>query len=303
MAAKKRLGRGLDALFQEKPVQPAAEAPAEESSIQHVPLASVQISPWQPRKDFDDQALTELVASVKEHGILQPLLVRKVDNHFELIAGERRFRASTRANLEEVPVIVMEVTDREALELALIENLQREDLNVIEEARGYQLLSEKFSMTQEQIAERVGKGRPTVTNALRLLELPDAIQRMVAENALSSGHAKVLLGLAIDQEKLLLAERVVKEGLSVRALEAVIKKLKEPRKQTTDPSESQDIPADHLRHINDQLYQLLGTSVRIKSSRTLANGKKSRGLIEIDYYSTDDLDRILNVIGYREESL
>jgi ParB family chromosome partitioning protein len=158
-------------------------------------------------------------------------------------------------------------------------------------------------MTQEQIAERVGKGRPTVTNALRLLELPDAIQRMVAEKSLAPGHAKVLLGLDIDQEKLLLAERVVKEGLSVRALEAVIKKLRQPRKTTTDPSGAQDIPTDHLRHINDELYQLLGTGVRIKSSRTLANGKKARGLIEIDYYSTDDLDRILSVMGYSEEPL
>jgi len=149
----------------------------------------------------------------------------------------------------------------------------------------------------------VGKGRPTVANALRLLDLPDAVQRMVAEKNLTPGHAKVLLGLEIDQEKLLLAERVVKEGLSVRSLEAIIKKIRQPSKKATDISGSQDIPADHLRHINDELYQLLGTSVRIKSSRSLANGKKAKGLIEIDYYSSDDLDRILTVLGYSEESL
>ena len=301
MAAKKRLGRGLDALIQEKPVTPA---PVEqETGVRRVPLSDVQISPWQPRKEFDDGALAELVESVREHGVLQPLLVRTVGEHFELIAGERRFRASTRAELPDVPVIVMDVSDREALELALIENLQREDLNVIEEARGYLLLSEKFSLTQEQIAERVGKGRPTIANAVRLLDLPDSVQRLVAEKQLSPGHAKVLLGLDIDQEKILLAERVVKEGLSVRALEAVIKKLRKPPRSTTEISSSQDLPGDHLRHINDALYQLLGTSVRIKSSRSLANGKKSKGLIEIDYYSPDDLDRILTVIGYREDEI
>jgi len=307
MAAKKRLGRGLNALIQEQPVSPKPDVKeagkSAETGIQRVPLSAIVVSPWQPRKEFDSDALEELVQSVKEHGVLQPLLVRDVDGTYELIAGERRFRASTEAKLKDVPVIVMDVTDKEALELALIENLQREDLNVIEEAKGYALLAEKFSLTQEQIAERVGKGRPTIANAVRLLDLPESVQRLVAEKELSAGHAKVLLGLEIDQEKILLAERVVKEGLSVRALEAIIKKLRQPARSTTVTAGTQDIPGDHLRHINDALYQLLGTSVRIKSSRSLADGKKSKGSIEIDYYSSDDLERILSVMGYAEESL
>lgn len=307
-ASKKRLGRGLNALIQEKPVS-KKEASAEKvstappGSVQTVPLTRIVASPWQPRKNFTPEALNELVLSVREHGVLQPLLVREVGGHFELIAGERRFRAASEAGLKEVPIIRMDVSDREALELALIENLQREDLNVIEEARGYRLLADSFDLTQEQIAERVGKGRATITNALRLLELPNALQRMVASQELSPGHAKVLMSLKIEQEQILLAERVIREGLSVRALETILKKLQQPPSPVTRTSSQQDIPADHLRYLNDQLHHLLGTSVRIKSSTTLNNGKKSKGSIEIDYYSDEDLSRILSIIGYAEESL
>ena len=241
------------------------------------------------------EALEDLTHSIREHGVLQPLLVRRVEDRYEVIAGERRLRAAQAADIREVPVVIMDVSDRGALELALIENLQREDLNVIEEAEGYRTLAEKFEMTQEQIAQRVGKGRATVANALRLLDLPDAVKQKVAEGALSPGHAKVLMGLTIPREQELLAERVVKEGLSVRALEKVVARLrrlpKKPRAQRSD------IPEEHLQYLLERLHQHLGTAVRITPCRTLANGRKAKGHLTIDFYTNEELDRLLTVFG------
>jgi ParB family chromosome partitioning protein len=303
--ARKRLGRGLNALIQEQPASSKESSVTEEvsSGVQTVPLKKVVVSPWQPRKEFSEDALEELSVSIKEHGILQPLLVREVDGKYELIAGERRFRAASKAKLKEVPVLIKEVTDKEALELALIENLQREDLNIIEEAKGYRLLGDEFDLTQEEIADRVGKGRATVANALRLLELPPSIQTQLSEQKISQGHAKVLLGVDIEQEQILLSERIINEQLSVRKLESIVKNLRNPKTVTTGVSGSADISKDHLRHLTDELHHILGTSVRITSSKTLENGKKSKGGIEIDYYSTEDLNRILSLMGYEEESL
>jgi ParB family chromosome partitioning protein len=260
-----------------------------------VPLSAIRRSPWQPRHHFEESSLAELVQSVRERGVLQPLLVRRAGDGFELIAGERRLRAAQEAGLKEVPVVIMEVSDREALELALVENLQRDDLNLIEEAEGYRTLAEKFQLTQEEISQRVGKARTTVTNALRLLELPDTVKRAVAERLLSPGHAKALLGLDIPQEREALANRIVAEGLSVRTVERIVARLRKgPRKGRAEKS---DIPADHLKFLLDQLHQRLGTSVRITPSRTLANGKRVKGSIEIDYFSGDDLDRLLVILG------
>ena len=289
------LGRGLGALIKDSPPAPAEAVAESAAGAIQVPIEKVHKSPWQPRKRMASEALEELTHSVRERGVLQPLLVRKVEDHFELIAGERRLRASQAAGLKEVPVIMMEVSDREALELALIENLQREDLNLIEEAEGYRVLGEKFEMTQEQIAQRVGKARASVANALRLLDLPDRVKRLVAENQLSAGHAKVLLGIEIGQEQELLAARVVGEGLSVRALEHVIARLKKLPKKAR--SEKSDVPDSHLKYLIDKLHQHLGTAVRISPSRTLANGKKVKGTVEIDFYSNDDLDRLLVLLG------
>lgn len=298
MAAKHSgLGRGLGALIKDTPV--AAPGTASTAAANRIPVQAIRKSPWQPRRQFDAAQLAELVASVKERGVLQPLLVRRVGGEFELIAGERRFRAAQEAGLSEVPAIVMDVPDREALEIALVENLQRSDLNLIEEAEGYRALADKFTMTQDDIAQRVGKSRPSVANALRLLDLPDAVKRLVAERQLSPGHAKVLLGLENAKEQGLLAERTVKEGLSVRAIEQLVAKLKRPAKKPR--AEKSDIPDDHLRHLLDQLHQKLGTSVRIVPTKTLANGKKTRGLIEIDFYNSDDLDRILVLLGLAGE--
>lgn len=306
MAAKSGgLGRGLGALIKDAantvpaaPPPPAAPA-APPAGPQRIPVSAIHKSPWQPRRNFDESALGELVASVSERGVLQPLLVRKVKSGYELIAGERRFRAAQAADLKEVPVVVLEVTDREALELALIENLQRQDLNLIEEAEGYRALAEKFNLTQDEIAARMGKARPTVANALRLLELPDMVKRMVAENQLSPGHAKALLGLADDHEQEKLALRVIAEGLSVRQVEKLVAASgRTPRARKVVKS---DIPPEHVKYVLDQLHQKLGTAVRLTPSRTLANGRKVKGSLEIEYYSSDDLDRILVILGLAGE--
>jgi len=293
------LGRGLSALIKDTPAPSATEAGETDRGITVVPVSQIHKSPWQPRRHFDPDALNELVTSIRDRGVLQPLLVRKRDDGYQLIAGERRFRAAQEAELKDVPVMVMEVSDKEAVEITLIENLQREDLNPIEEAEGYQSLADQFGMTQEQIAERVGKGRATVANALRMLTLPDSVQDMVAENRLSSGHAKVLLGLDIPREQELLAGRVLKEGLSVRSLERIVERLRKPPRKAR--SERVDVPATHLQHLSDQLHQTLGTSVRLTTSKTLSNGKKVPGRIEIDFYSTEDLDRLLQLLGISEE--
>jgi ParB family transcriptional regulator, chromosome partitioning protein len=297
MSAAKQtgLGRGLGALIKDSaPVAaPAAAAPG--AGPLKAPLSSIRRSPWQPRHRFEAESLAELVQSVKERGVLQALLVRRAGDGYELIAGERRLRAATEAGLTEVPVTVMDVTDREALELALVENLQRADLNLIEEAEGYRALGEKFGLTQDEVAQRVGKARPTVANALRLLELPDPVKQLVAENRLSAGHAKVLLGLENDREKELLAERALKEGLSVRTLERIVQRLRRAPRRAR--AEKADIPAEHVKYLLEQMHQKLGTGVRLTPSRTLANGRKARGCLEIDFFSSDELDRILVILG------
>jgi len=313
MAGKhKGLGRGLDALIKDgttaarqpaavkvPPKDGASEAAPEAGGVREVPVAKVVASPWQPRSTFDTDALSELVESVKVHGVLQPLLVREVGGKFELIAGERRLRASQAALLKKVPVIVIEASDEKALEIALIENLQREDLNPIEEAEGYALLQKKFSLTQEQVAEQVGKARASVANALRLLELSDGIRKYVAEGLLSVGHAKVLLSLDSEKEKETLARRAIKEGLSVRALERLIKKLTGPPKKAR--AEKSDLPGDYLQTLTGALHQYFGTRVRVTPSKTLANGRKVKGALEIDFHDNDELDRLLTIMGYENE--
>ncbi|QBG47896.1 ParB/RepB/Spo0J family partition protein [Verrucomicrobia bacterium S94] len=311
MAGKKpALGRGLDVLIKDGSTTgrktpagkasakavPKKTAEADAGGVREVPVAKIVASPWQPRSVFEADALTELVESIKVHGVLQPLLVREVGSKFELIAGERRLRASQAAMLKRVPVIVIEASDEKALEIALIENLQREDLNPIEEAEGYALLQKKFNMTQDQVARQVGKARASVANALRLLELPDSIRKYVAEGLLSVGHAKVLLSLDSEKNQSVLARKAIKDGLSVRALEKLVKKMTSPPKKPR--AEKSDLPSDYLQTLTDELHQYLGTSIRITPSKTLANGKKVKGSLEIDYHDNDELDRLLTIIGY-----
>ncbi len=290
------LGRGLGALIKEAPEHTGAEA---ESGVLQISIDTIRSNPWQPRHNMTPEALEELVSSVRDRGVLQPLLLRKMDEGFDLIAGERRLTAAREAGLKEVPAIVMEVTDQEALELALIENLQREDLNLVEEAEGYRRLCDEFSMTQEDVAQRVGKARASVANALRILNLSDEVKQLIADKKLTAGHAKVLLGLDIAEEQDQLADRTVKQGLSVRALEVIVQKLrKPPRKPSVAHS---DIPESHVRYLTDRLHQHLGTGVHLVPCKTMANGRKAKGRIEIDYYSNDDLDRLLSMLGLSEE--
>jgi ParB family chromosome partitioning protein len=309
MAIKHGLGRGLDALIRDgskpahpQPAAPAHEAPAPgEKSIVKLPVSAIRKNAWQPRHHFDAEALVELTQSIREHGVIQPLLVRASDSGYELIAGERRLRAATEAGLAEVPAIIMKAADKEALELALIENLQRQDLNVIEEAEGYQLLAERFSLSQEQIADRVGKARASIANALRLLDLPAEIKQMVITGQISPGHAKVMAGMESISEQILMAKRVVKENLSVRNLEKIVEHSRKiPKKPRAARA---DLPPAHVTYLTDKLHSHFGTSIRLAPCKTYANGKKGRGLIEIEYYSNEDLDRILTLMGIQEDTI
>jgi len=298
MAKKVGLGRGLDALIQEKKV--TAPEP-DKNGITKLSIKKVKANPGQPRRTFRDEQLKELTASVKEHGILQPLLVRAKGKQFQVIAGERRLRAATAADLPEVPVIILDIGDQEALEIALIENLQRDDLNLMEEAEGYKELAVKFNLTQEKIAKRVGKARTTVANMLRLLDLPDSIKKLLQNGHLSAGHGKVLLGVEMDQEKELLATRILREHLSVRTLEKIVERMKTPPKKKR--AQKSDLPLDYVHHLSDKLHQHFGTAVKIHSTKTLANGKKVKGSIEIDYYNNEDLTRVLQILGIGSDDL
>ena len=303
MAKKVGLGRGLDALIKEKKVTaPVMDAPAPDNAgITKISVGRIKVNPMQPRRIFRNEQLNELIASIKEHGILQPLLVRQKEKHFELIAGERRLRAAKAANLPEVPVILLDIGDQEALEIALIENLQRDDLNIMEEAEGYKELADKFKLTQDEIAKRVGKARASVANMLRLLALPAGIKKMLEGGQLSAGHGKVLLGVDIDAEKELLAQRILREGLSVRALEKIIEQMNKPKKKPR--AEKTDLPIDYVRHLSEKLHQHFGTAVHINSTKTLSNGKKVKGSIQIDYYNNEDLTRVLEILGIGSDDL
>jgi ParB family chromosome partitioning protein len=260
--------------------------------VQKVPLGQVVPSPLQPRKEFAVEQLAELMESIREHGIIQPLIVRQVGGKLELIAGERRFRASTQLGLTEVPVIVRQASDRDVLEMALIENLQREDLNPVEEARAYHRLAEEFQMRQEDIARRVGKNRATVANAIRLLDLSAPVQALLSQGKLTSGHAKVLLMLKDAQKQEAAAQEVLRKGLTVRGTEKLVDAILHP----PVPKPKHD-DADFQRAVDacqERLQQHLSTHVHIK------HGEK-KGSIEIDYYSVEDLNRLLALMGVPEE--
>jgi len=300
MAKNLGLGRGLGALINEVPKQASRVEPQETAEPDRIAVTHIRKSPWQPRREFAEDALDDLVQSIAQRGVLQPILVRAVGDHFELIAGERRFRAAQKAGLDDVPAVVMDVADQEALELALVENLQREDLNVIEEAEGYQLLADQFDLTQEKIATQVGKGRATVANSIRLLALSDEIRQLVAEGQLSAGHGKVLLGIKDESLQKQLAHRAARAQWSVRELEKAVgsdpgKKSRKRRRRKAD------VPEEHLVYLVDQLQDHFGTSVRVVPCRTLPNGRKSKGSIEIDYFSSDELDRLLAMLGLSEQ--
>jgi ParB family chromosome partitioning protein len=267
------LGRGFGALIPQAP----SPKPLERS----LPLDQVGPNPWQPRVEFDDERLREMAESIREHGIVEPLVVRQRHGSFELIAGERRLRAARLAGLQAVPVVVRDMDDREALEITLIENLQREDLSALEEAGAYVRLMEEFGVTQEDVARRVGKSRPAVANTIRLLQLPEAVREEMRSRRLSAGHARALLALESPIEQAALAGDVVRLGLSVRQLEARIRWRKRPRAPRRS---GRDL---HVADVEKQLMRSLGTRVRLHS-------RGQRGRIVIEFYSPAELERLLD---------
>lgn len=284
MAAKKGgLGRGLDALFADNSIEEIASTSA-------VKLKIMDIEPNrdQPRKIFDEDALAELADSIAKHGVIQPLLVRPMpDGSYQLVAGERRWRASRMAGLTEVPVVIKELSDDEAMALALIENLQREDLNAIEEAQGIKALMDTLSLTQDEAAERVGKSRPAVANALRLLKLPDSVIALVSDGKLSPGHARALLGFKDEQDIIETADLIIEKGLTVRDVEKLVKKRnKEPKAEK--PAARR---ASYYDEVELALTDFLGRKVKVGTKP----GKES-GVLEIDFLDKDDLTRLADAL-------
>jgi ParB family chromosome partitioning protein len=284
MAAKKGgLGRGLDALFADNSIEEIASTSA-------VKLKIMDIEPNrdQPRKIFDEDALAELADSIAKHGVIQPLLVRPMpDGSYQLVAGERRWRASRMAGLTEVPVVIKELSDDEAMALALIENLQREDLNAIEEAQGIKALMDTLSLTQDEAAERVGKSRPAVANALRLLKLPNSVIALVSDGKLSPGHARALLGFKDEQDIIETADLIIEKGLTVRDVEKLVKKRnKEPKAEK--PAARR---ASYYDEVELALTDFLGRKVKVGTKP----GKES-GVLEIDFFDKDDLTRLADAL-------
>ncbi len=295
MAKRNALGKGLGALI---PGAVSADKTTSESSPLHaeqghrqiveIPLNDIEPNPHQPRADFDPKAVSELAQSIREKGILQPIAVRRFGAGYQLIAGERRFRAARQAECAVVPAIVMQVrTDQEMMELSLIENIQRENLNPIEEAKAYRMLVEECFLTQEEVAERVGKDRSTIANTLRLLALPPEVLDALQTGQISAGHARTLLGLDNADQQVALCQQIVAQGLSVRRTEALVKALKgDTARRAAKSTPSKD---PNLLSLEEDLQRYFGTSVNI-------NRRGAKGKIEIEFYSNDDLDRVLELL-------
>ncbi|MFT5905110.1 MAG: ParB family chromosome partitioning protein [Cryomorphaceae bacterium] len=306
MAKKQALGKGLGALIK-KQGNSTDFAPAHlsasnkdnnsgvgthENDVRNVPIKQVIPSPLQPRKHFTEGMLDDLMDSISQHGIIQPLIVREVDGKLELIAGERRWRASTNLGLKEVPVIIRTASDQEVLEMALIENLQREDLNAMEEAAGYVRLAKEFTMKQDDIANRVGKSRATVANSMRLLDLHEDVQTMVAQSRISVGHAKAILALKDPQAQIIAADQVIKKKLTVRATEKLAQDFNKTKttSKTTNQSGASAEEIALIQKIQEQLQNDFSTRVNVHHTA-------KKGRIEIEYYGNKDLNRILDLLG------
>jgi len=276
---RKALGKGLSALI------PEQQGEEREDRILYAAIGKIKANPLQPRERFDQKKLDDLISSIKEKGVVQPVIVRDKNGEYELIAGERRLRAARALGIEEIPVIVRNVSDADALELSLIENIQREELNAIEEAKAFKKLMDEFGFSQEEVARAVGKDRATVANTLRLLTLPKRAQEMVADGEISMGHAKALLSLSGEHVILKLANSIVKKGLSVREAEGAVAR----KKGVVFPAKTTAAKDHKVMFFEEEMQRILGTKVAIK------HGKK-RGAIQIDYYSLDDLERIYNLL-------
>lgn len=283
MVKRRPLGRGLGALI-------PAGSPATPSTERRVPITEIRPHPRQPRRFFDEDRIAELAESIRHQGILQPLIVRRGEHGYELIIGERRFRAAQRAGLDRVPVIVKEVTDAESLEMALVENIQREELTPIEEALAYRQLMEEFHLTQEEVANRVGKSRPVVTNLLRVLNLPDEIKEEVDRGNISVGHARTLLALETADQQVEMARKIMRQGLSVRETETLVARAPERSPYENSPQSQESArsarPDLYISALEEDLIQALGTKVRL-------HPRKKGGRIEIEYYSNEELDGLV----------
>ncbi|MGI6082633.1 MAG: ParB/RepB/Spo0J family partition protein [Limnochordia bacterium] len=285
MNERKALGRGLAAIIPQ-----AAQDDSTRAAFREIAVTRISPNSAQPRRRFSPEQLEELAASMREHGILEPVIVRPKGKDYELVVGERRWRAAQLAGLTVVPAIVRDLDDREVLEMALVENLQRQDLNPMEEAEAFSRLAEEFGLTQEEIAERVGKKRSTVANRLRLLELDAGLQDQVRQGRLSAGHARALLGIPDDEDRREIADRVISEELSVRAVEEMVRKRSQKqRKPSKKASKSESELDPELGDLVEELQQKLATRVRIVH-------REGRGQIEIEFYSEDDITRIYELI-------
>lgn len=288
MAAKKGLGKGLDSLITDKvskPVKPKSNHAADAVMID---INKVEPNREQPRKKFDEDALIELSESIKQFGILQPLLCQERDDYYEIVAGERRWRAAKLAGLKEVPVIIKKLTNQQIMEISLIENIQREDLNPIEEALAYKRLLEEFKLKQDEVAERVSKSRTAVTNSMRLLKLDEKVQQMVIDEMLTTGHARALISIEDRDLQFQMANQIFDNKLSVRETEKLVRKLGEEKEETTKTKEP-DVEIIY-RDLEEKVKEILGTKVQI------SHKKNNSGKIEIEYYSNEELERIIELL-------
>ena len=283
--AKGGLGKGLNAFFSNVEVE-------KDEFIREINIAECRPNPYQPRKIFEQEAIEELKQSIEEYGILQPLIVRKTIKGYEIVVGERRFRAAKEAKLDTVPVVIRELTEQQMMEIAVLENLQREDLTPIEEAAAYQMLMGKLKITQEELSKRLGKSRPHIANHVRLLSLPAKIQELITEGKISMGHGRALLGLRKKESITKVVEKVLKDGLNVRQLEQLIQELNEHvSRETKKPVPEKDI---FIKEQESSLCERFGTKVQIKQT-------KDKGKIEIEFFSKEDLERILDMLDTKQE--
>lgn len=283
----KGLGRGIDALFGDYAELSNIDAANEQ--VQQIPLTDIRPNPYQPRKTFDETALNELAESIRISGVFQPIILRESKiKGYEIIAGERRFRASKLAGKETIPAIIREFDEEKMMEVAVLENLQREDLTSLEEAEAYEMMMKKLKLTQEEVATRLGKSRPYIANYLRLLGLPDAVKEMLQKEDISMGQARTLLGLKEKKQISKLAKRVVREHLTVRQLEQLVTKMNQPKEEAEQLTKNNKKPY-YIRESEERLMDKFGTSVSI-------NEKNQKGKIEIEYLSTEDLTRILDIL-------
>lgn len=282
------LGKGLDLLI---PTESSSKTTEDEKETLLLKTSQLEPNKDQPRKKFDEEKIEELAQSIRQYGIIQPIIVCKKEDYYQIIAGERRWRAAKKAGVKEVPVVVKDYTEKEIAEISLIENIQREDLNPIEEAKSYRQLIDEYNLTQEELAERVSKSRAEITNKMRLLKLHEDVQKMLISGDISAGHARALLGLEDEKDQLKLANDIVEKNYSVRQTEDLVKKMNEPKKKSSEKNKEGDSLDFVYRDLEKKLSDCLGTKVKITRK------DKNKGKLEINYYSEDELDRLYGIIN------